>query len=174
MPAYSPWVNSLVEGTNKILLHVLKWLCTPEVGESNSEDRWDKLPKSWPNHLDEAVKALNHHILPTLKFSPMELLLGIVINTPKSEPEHVITEPTTEIVIHMAYMAQQRLDGYEVTMKHMITWKRAFDKQVLRGLDEVIFKKGQLVQVYQSHLDQTLKTECKLLPKWSHPHCIKK
>jgi hypothetical protein len=28
-PACSPWVNRLIEGTNKILLHVLKQLCIP-------------------------------------------------------------------------------------------------------------------------------------------------
>lgn len=55
--AYSPWINGLVEGTNKILLHVLKRLCAP-------------------NHLDDAITALNHRILPALKFSPKELLSG--------------------------------------------------------------------------------------------------
>jgi hypothetical protein len=33
--AYSPWVNGLVEGTNKILLHVLKQLCAPDLREEN-------------------------------------------------------------------------------------------------------------------------------------------
>lgn len=51
------WINGLVEGTNKILLHVLKRLCAP-------------------NHLDDAITALNHRILPALKFSPKELLSG--------------------------------------------------------------------------------------------------
>jgi hypothetical protein len=175
MLVYSPWVNGLVEGTNKILLHMLKCLCAPEVGESNGEGGWEKLPKNWPNHLDEAVKALNHWILPMLKFSPKELLLGITINMPKLELEHAIMEPTAEeAAIHMAYMAQQRLDRYEATVKHTITWKRTFDKGVLKGSGEVIFKKGQLVQVYQSNLDQTLKTKWKLLPKWSHPHQVRR
>jgi transposase InsO family protein len=40
-PAYSPWVNGLVEGTNKILLHIMKRLCAPELGEDNSTDGWD-------------------------------------------------------------------------------------------------------------------------------------
>jgi hypothetical protein len=40
-PTYSPWVNGLVEGTNKILLHVMKQLCTPELGEDDSMDGWD-------------------------------------------------------------------------------------------------------------------------------------
>ena len=37
--AYSPWVNGLVEGTNKLLLYVLARLCAPEVGE----DGWQGL-----------------------------------------------------------------------------------------------------------------------------------
>ena len=44
----------------------------------------------------------------------------------------------------------------------------------MKSSGEVVFKKGQLVQVYRSYLDQTLKTERKLLPKWSHPHRVKK
>jgi hypothetical protein len=108
IPVYSPWVNGLVEGNNKILLHMLKWLCTLEVGETEGEGRWKKLPKSWPNYLEEAIKALNHWILPTLKFSPKELLLGIAINTPKLELEQATTEPSIEAAaIHMAYAAQQ-------------------------------------------------------------------
>ena len=31
VPAYPPWINGLVEGTNKILLHILKQLCTPNL-----------------------------------------------------------------------------------------------------------------------------------------------
>ena len=31
--AYSPWVNGLVKGTNKLLLYVLARLCAPKVGE---------------------------------------------------------------------------------------------------------------------------------------------
>ena len=81
--AYSPWINGLVEGTNKILLHVLKRLCTPGLGDDEYNNMaWDSLPKSWPLHLDDAVLALNTCILPNLKFSPKELLLGTVVNTP--------------------------------------------------------------------------------------------
>ena len=35
--AYSPWVNGLVEGTNKLLLHVLKILCAPGLGKDAYE-----------------------------------------------------------------------------------------------------------------------------------------
>src|SRR5271155_1985612 len=37
---------------------------------------------------------------------------------------------------------------------------------------EVIFSKGQLVQIYRSDLDYTFKTERKLLPKWSPPQRV--
>ena len=33
--AYSLWVNGLVEGANKILLHILKQLCSPNLGEDD-------------------------------------------------------------------------------------------------------------------------------------------
>jgi hypothetical protein len=36
---YSPWVNGLVEETNKLLLHVLKHLCTPDLGENQSQEQ---------------------------------------------------------------------------------------------------------------------------------------
>jgi hypothetical protein len=72
----------------------------------------------------------------------------------------------------MVYAAQQRLDGYEATVRHAIGRKRTFDKRVLKQSGEVIFEPGQLVQVYRSDLDYTFKTERKLLPKWSPPYRI--
>ena len=36
----------------------------------------------------------------------------------------------------------------------------------------VVFKKGQLVQIYRTKLAQTLSTECKLAPLWSPPHQV--
>ena len=48
-----------------------------------------------------------------------------------------------------------------------------FDKRVLaQKPGEVIFLKGDLVQIYRSDLDHTFKTERKLLPKWSTPQRI--
>ena len=173
-PAYSPWVNGLVEGANKILLHVLQWLCAPEIGEQDKTADQERLLRSWPDHLDSAVNALNHQILLVLKFRPKELLLEITINTPSTGPDTTETEPTyAEVAIHMAYVAQQHLDGYKVIVKHAITRKNAFNKHMLKGPGEVTFSKGQLVQVYCSDLDYMFKTERKLLPKWSQLYRIK-
>lgn len=53
---YSPWINGLVEGTNKILLYVLARLCAPEIGEDGWRAMdWKGLPKTWPDHFDEAI-----------------------------------------------------------------------------------------------------------------------
>ena len=80
--AYSPWINGLVEGTNKILLYILARLCAPDVGEDGWKAmKWDNLPRSWPDHFDKAIHTLNWQILPALKFHPKEILLGLVINT---------------------------------------------------------------------------------------------
>ena len=62
------------------------------------------------------------------------------------------------------------LDGYAEAVAHALGRKTAFDKKVLfKTPGEVIFSKGQLVQIYRSDLDYTYKTEHKLLPKWSTP-----
>jgi hypothetical protein len=102
------------------------------------------------------------------------LLLGLVINTPRTETA-TASEPTTadDVTTQMAYVAQQRLDGYAEAVAHAIKRKAVFDKRVLsRKPGEVIFSKGQLVQIYRSDLDHTFKTERKLLPKWSPPQRI--
>ena len=73
----------------------------------------------------------------------------------------------------MAYVAQQRLDGYAEMVTHAVKRKAVFDKRVLaRNPGEVVFSKGQLVQIYRSDLDYTFKTDRKLLPKWSPPQWV--
>jgi len=173
--AYSLWINGLVEGTNKILLHVLKRLCAPGLGEDEYEEMdWDTLPKMWPLHINDAVLALNTRILPALKFTPKELLLGLVVNTPPTPLSISGLELTPkECETQMAYVAQQRLDGYEAIVRHAVSRKGAFDRRMLtKKPGQVIFKCGQLVQIYRSDLDYTFKTERKLLPKWSQPRRI--
>ena len=175
--AYSPWINGLVEGTNKILLHVLKRLCAPDLGEDEyAEMDWDTLPKTWPLHIDNAVLALNTRILPALKFTSKELLLGLVVNTPPTPLSISSAELLpTEVETQMAYVAQQRLDRYESIVRHAVSRKSAFDRRMLaKKPGQVVFKRGQLVQIYRSDLDYTFKTERKLLPKWSQPRRIAK
>ena len=107
--AYPPWINGLVEGTNKILLYILARLCTPDIGEDGWKTmEWNNLPRSWPDHFDEAIRTLNWWILPALKFRPKEIILGLVINTkptPIEKSASLITP--AKINAHMAYATQQ-------------------------------------------------------------------
>jgi len=50
---YSPWINGLLEGTNKILLDRLKQMCAPNL----REDEYNKMdvPENWLDHLDAAI-----------------------------------------------------------------------------------------------------------------------
>ena len=173
--AYSPWVNGLVEGTNKILLYVLARLCAPEVGEDGWQTmNWADLPKAWPDHFDEAIQILNWRILPALKFSPKELLLSLIVNTTTTPLEASSSMPThQDFDMHVAYAAQQRLDGYAEAVRHAINRKTRFDRQVLDSKEgEVTFEKGELVQIHRSDLAKSISSERKLRPMWSEPHRI--
>jgi hypothetical protein len=99
----------------------------------------------------------------------------MTIDSPRTTVEVAGREAPTEMeaAVHMAYMAQQRIDGYEVIVKHAISQKNAFDRCMRKSSGEVVFCVGQLVQVYHSDLDYTFKMEQKLVPKWSQPYCIR-
>jgi hypothetical protein len=175
VPAYSPWVNGLLEGMNSKLLGRLKRMCAPDLGE----DEYDAmtaldLPKNWPDHLDAAVEHMNNRILPNLRYSPNELLLGLVINTPRTEAELAATElRPDDVTVQMAYMDQLRIDGHSQMSDHAEKRKVTFDKNVMkRAPREVVFRAGWLVQVYRSDLDYTFKTERKTEPKWSAPRRV--
>lgn len=173
--AYSPWINGLVEGTNKLFLHILKRLCAPDLDDEEAgKIATDDIPKHWPDHFEETLQILNWRLLPALKFSPKELMLGIVVNTkPTSLDESTLPITEAETALQMAYVAQQRLDGYAEAVNHALKRKATFDKRVLANKPgEVLFSKDQLVQIYRSDLDHTFKTERKLLPKWSMPQRV--
>jgi len=73
----------------------------------------------------------------------------------------------------MAYVGQQQFDGYSQIMAHADRRKTTFDRNVMaKAPQEVIFKAGQLVQVYRSDLDYTFQTIRKLEPKWSVPRRV--
>ena len=118
--AYLPWVNGLVEGTNKILLCVLACLCMPEAGEDGWQTmNWAELLKKWPDYFDEAIQILNWRILLALKFSPKELLLSLIINTNPTPLKMSSSMPTpNDFNTHMVYTAQQCLDRYSKAMQH--------------------------------------------------------
>ena len=171
-PAYSPWVNGLLEGTNAILLNRLKRMCAPDLGEDDYASM--EVPGNWPDHLEAAVRCINNRILPNLKYSPNELLLGLVINTNATPAAEISAPPTAvEVETQMAYVDQHRFDGYSQIVEHAQRRKAAFDKRVLSHPPrEITFKAGDLVQVYRSDLDYTFATDRKLLPKFSAPRRV--
>jgi hypothetical protein len=176
VPHYSPWINGLVEGANRILIYILARLCAPDVGE----DGWrsvtkDTLPGNWPDHFKEAIRIMNSRLLPSVKFSPKELLFGKVVNTPATPIAVAVTALTaTDTAIHMAYVEQQRLDGYANRVAYAMGRKAAFDRKVLASrAGVVIFERGQLVQVYRSDLTHTMSNDRKLTVRWSEPHRIR-
>lgn len=120
--AYTPWINGLVENANGKLLGRLKHLCSPNLGEDNYEHvKPESITKAWPDHFDAAICQLNEHIIPSLKFSPKELLLGFVINTIRTPTTTSTTEPTQQdITAQMAYINQQCLDGVSHTTLHAV------------------------------------------------------
>jgi hypothetical protein len=105
----------------------------PGLGEDEyKEMNWDTLPNTWPLHIDDAVLILNTCILPALKFTPKELLLGLIVNTPPT-PLSINTAKLLlkEAETQMAYIAQQRLDGYKASINHTVKRMSAFDRRIL-------------------------------------------
>ena len=155
--------------------YILARLCAPKVGEDEwQQTKWESLPSHWPLHLDKAIRILNWRPLPALKHSPKELLLGIVANSPKATVEEIHERASNlDTEIHMAYAAQQRLDGYAKAVKHAQQRKSAFDRKVLRSKDGLVnFKAGDLVQIHRSELEHTLASHAKLAPQWSEPYRV--
>jgi hypothetical protein len=147
-------------------------MCAPDLGEGEYAEM--DTPSNWPDHLEAAVRSINNRILPNLNYSPNELLLGLVVNTKPMTAEDVQATPTAEEMnMQMAYVDQQRFDGYAQIIEHAHRRKAAFDRQVLSHAPrEVIFRAGDLVQVYRSDLDFTFKADRKLLPKFSAPRRV--
>ena len=173
--AYAPWINGLVEGTNALLLGRLRRLCSPGLGEDDYEHvSADHITETWPDHFDAAICQLNERIIPTFQLSPKELLLGLIVNTAATPCPDAMTELTTDMVdVQAAYVNQQQLDGASCMVAHAMQRKAVFDRQVeWSRAGHVIFKPGQLVQVYDNTLDGTLSTSRKILPRWLAPHRV--
>ena len=158
-----------------LFLHILKRLCAPDLNkEQTGRVADDELTKTWPDHFNETIRILNARLLPALKFSLKELMLGLIVNTKPSDSNKVVLLVTeSDAATQMAYVGQQRLDGYAEAVAHALRRKTAFDRKVIKKEpSEVEFTKGQLIQIYRSDLDYTFKMERKLLPKWSSPQQV--
>jgi hypothetical protein len=174
--AYAPWINGLLEGSNGIILNTLKWLCAPGLREDEYDHMAiEDLPSNWPKYLDATIKHLKDHILPSLKYSPNELLLGLVVNSGHATSPESIGPPTEhDIAVHLTLVEQQRLDSYSAAGDHAAKRKDKFDvKLQQRAARNIIFQPGDLVQVHATQWVRTFASIKKLIPMWSIPHRIK-
>lgn len=136
---------------------MLAQLCAPEVGEDGWQAmNWTELPKAWPDHFDEAIQILNWRILPALKFSPKELLLSLVVNTKPTPLEVSSSMPTpNDFETHMAYTAQQQLDGYSETIRHAMDRKTRFNRRVLESKEGKMYSKKANWYKYTETISQS-------------------
>ncbi|KAE9387338.1 hypothetical protein BT96DRAFT_773079, partial [Gymnopus androsaceus JB14] len=75
-----------------------------------------------------------------------------------------------DMLMHMLYAEQQRLDGYEEAVVHPQKRKSLFDKKVLGSREGMVeFQRGDLVQYRFNQMDNTHSTEVKLAVRWSKP-----
>jgi hypothetical protein len=170
---YSPWVNGLVEGTNRILLEILKRMCALDLGEEGWKmmEKWEDLPANWPEHFDNTIFLLNNHILRALDHTPNKLFFGMVINTTATGMETAARDISLDdIEAQQAYVQQQRFDGHV----RAVAQKKAFDKKVLSSkAGEVVFKAGDLVQVLDPKFKKMFFTMKKILSEWSGTFRVK-
>ena len=174
--AYAPWLNGLLEGYNGILLNALKRLCAPGLGEDDYTNMATKdIPSNWPEHLDTAIKHFSDQILPSLKYSPNKLLLGLVVNSHcVDSPENIKPPTEQEVALHLALVEQQHLNGYAAIIDHAVKCKNIFDAKLRqRAPRNVIFQPGDLVQVHATEWVRTFAAIKKLIPMWSIPHHVK-
>src|SRR6266481_4822814 len=168
-PAYAPWTNGLIENTNKILLGRLKRLCAPDLEDDTVNDPDPKAtPAHWTEHMDEAIRSMNDRILPALGFTPRELLWGLR-ETAEGRVRVMEMEATQDDTTHhFTFSDLLRSQGHTAALAEATHRKAQFDNKV----HPVVFKTGDLVQVYDSKLDNSYETRAKLIPNWSPPQIV--
>lgn len=169
-PPYSPWANGLVEDCNKILIGRLRRLCNPDFDDDDTTETAAesalKVPSNWPLYFDLALEQMNSRILPSLTYSPRELLFGMALtDRPGDSSTGVGPASDVSAIAHLAFVDALRSDGWARSIDHATTRKRHFDKKV-KAIDFLV---GDIVQVYDDRLDKNYKLDNKLAARWSGP-----
>jgi transposase InsO family protein len=169
-PAYAPWVNGLVESTNNLLLSRLKRLCAPDLDEDPGEVDPKSIPWNWPEHLDEAVRAINDRIIPALNTTPREILFGMALHPDTNSEPPLTPQPTSteDLDTHFTLTDSFRYNTHIRSLTESQRKKEAFDSKAL--VHDI--KIGSLVQVYDNKADFNFATINKLAPRWSVPRLI--
>ncbi|QRW10689.1 Retrovirus-related Pol polyprotein from transposon opus [Ceratobasidium sp. AG-Ba] len=166
-PPYAPWANGLAEGYVKLLIGRLKKLCAPTVGEDPTDiEDPNTTPSAWPKHLATAVAQLNDRVTPSLGYTPRELMTGQLSAERKAKLSQAVVNRAVsdaDVNLGLTYALQQ--DAFANALEHAKRRKKTFD----RGVREVNFSPGDLVQKYDARLDETHSTLRKLAPRWSGP-----
>lgn len=93
------------------------------------------------------MAQLNDRVLPSLSYSPRELLTGQLSAERRAELSLLSREPTShEVEVNMALTYSLRQDAYALALDHANKRKRVFDKKVR----EFVHKPGDLVQRYDA------------------------
>ncbi|CEL55004.1 hypothetical protein RSOLAG1IB_11816 [Rhizoctonia solani AG-1 IB] len=166
-PAYAPWVNGLAEGGVKLLSGRLRTLCAPFIGLSrDGESDPEATPRSWPKHLSRAVAQLNDRVVPSLGYTPRELLTGMLSAERSASIGRTIRSPGSPmsiIDVNLALTYSLQDDAFVNALDYANRRKRSFDKKA-RVID---YEVGDLVQRYDARFDETHSSLRKLAPRWS-------
>ncbi|QRV96444.1 Retrovirus-related Pol polyprotein from transposon opus [Ceratobasidium sp. AG-Ba] len=115
-PVYAPWTNGLAEGHVKLLIGRLKRLCAGTVGERHNEEADSDattVPESWPKHLAQATSQLNDRVLPSLGFSPRELMTGVIRADRKADLSSAVWDPRRgDVHVNMGLTYAMRSDAF--------------------------------------------------------------
>lgn len=125
-PSHAPWVNGLIEGSNKILLGILKRLCAPDHDTDEGNVDPGDIPENWPDHFNEAIRMMNDRILTALKATPRELLFGRSF-TPENQPPAGLA-PTTaaDVDVHFTLADSLRWSAHLGSLKRAAQQKASF------------------------------------------------
>ena len=169
--AYAPWCNGLIENANQLLLGCLRHLCAPDIDECVESDISidpESIPNSWPLHFDEAIRQINDRIRPSIRRSPRELLFGLAL-TP--EHTHIETPEETSIDLidtNLSLADMLCMNAHLSQLELAECQKSHWDNRT----PATKFAIDELVQFYDSKLENSHKTINKLIPRWSKPHII--
>jgi hypothetical protein len=169
--AYAPWCNGLIENANQLLLGRLHHLYVPNIDEHVESDTPidpESIPNSWPLHFEEAIRQINDQIRPSIRRSPRKLLFGLALT-----PEHTHIETPEETSIDLIDTNLSLADMLRMNV-HLSQLETA--ERLKSNWDDKTpateFLIDELVQFYDSRLENSHKTVNKLIPRWSKPHII--
>ncbi|ELU36649.1 hypothetical protein AG1IA_09321 [Rhizoctonia solani AG-1 IA] len=116
---------------------------------------------------------MNDRILPSLGYSPRELLTGVLTADRSYKAGAQIrqhyaplgNEQTPPVDVNMALSYALRQDGAERALTHARARKRTFDTKI----KPLLVEPGDLVQKYDPRWDNTHSNERKLAQRWSNP-----